>query len=146
MEKYFGFGALFNAAFWNVNKQTVRDPAMIEEIRTIRLTGTTENKNEQHIVQNAKTCRCIYRQQSSDAPKLTDGEQKITKILKTKFPKAEDVQVQDISGGCGSMYEVFISSVEFKGLRTVQQHRMVNEALKEEIKSMHGLRISTQSP
>ena len=30
-------------------------------------------------------------------------------------------------GGCGSMYEVLLESEEFKGHRTVAQHRMVNE-------------------
>ncbi|KAK3085788.1 hypothetical protein FSP39_008698 [Pinctada imbricata] len=77
---------------------------------------------------------------------LTEGEKNIQAVLKTKFPEAVDVRVQDISGGCGSMYEVYVESEEFKGKRTVLQHRMVNEALKEEIKDMHGLRISTKVP
>uniref|UniRef100_A0A3Q1LLF3 BolA family member 3 n=1 Tax=Bos taurus TaxID=9913 RepID=A0A3Q1LLF3_BOVIN len=49
-------------------------------------------------------------------------------------------------GGCGAMYEIKIESEEFKEKRTVQQHQMVNQALKEEIKGMHGLRIFTSVP
>uniref|UniRef100_A0A4X1W7M0 BolA family member 3 n=1 Tax=Sus scrofa TaxID=9823 RepID=A0A4X1W7M0_PIG len=49
-------------------------------------------------------------------------------------------------GGCGAMYEIQIESEEFKEKRTVQQHQMVNQALKEEIKGMHGLRIFTSVP
>ncbi|TNN29941.1 BolA-like protein 3 [Liparis tanakae] len=37
-------------------------------------------------------------------------------------------------------------SNEFKGKRTVQQHTRVNEALKEEIQGMDGLRIFTDVP
>ncbi|XP_012890057.1 PREDICTED: bolA-like protein 3 [Dipodomys ordii] len=48
--------------------------------------------------------------------------------------------------GCGAMYEIKIESEEFKEKRTVQQHQMVNQALKEEIKGMHGLRIFTSIP
>jgi BolA-like protein 3 len=44
------------------------------------------------------------------------------------------------------MYEVYIEAAEFKGLRVIQQHKLVTEALKEEIKAMHGVRISTAVP
>ncbi|XP_058406904.1 bolA-like protein 3 isoform X2 [Diceros bicornis minor] len=76
----------------------------------------------------------------------TEGERKVTQILKAKFPQATVIKVTDISGGCGAMYEIQIESEEFKEKRTVQQHRMVNQALKEEIKGMHGLRIFTSIP
>nr|XP_025850508.1 bolA-like protein 3 [Vulpes vulpes] len=76
----------------------------------------------------------------------TEGELKVTRILKEKFPGATAIKVTDISGGCGAMYEIQIESEEFKEKRTVQQHQMVNQALKEEIKGMHGLRIFTSVP
>ena len=31
------------------------------------------------------------------------------------------------TGGCGSMYRIFVSAAEFKGKRTIQQHRLINE-------------------
>ncbi|XDA74149.1 hypothetical protein R6Z07F_004368 [Ovis aries] len=64
----------------------------------------------------------------------TEGELKVTQILREKFPRATAIKVTDISGGCGAMYEIKIESEEFKEKRTVQQHQMVNQALKEEIK------------
>ncbi|KAM6943244.1 bolA-like protein 3 [Xenentodon cancila] len=76
----------------------------------------------------------------------TDGEVRIADVLKEKFPLASSVRVVDISGGCGAMYEIHIESSEFKGKRTVQQHQLVNQALKEEIQGMHGLRIFTDVP
>ncbi|MEQ2239226.1 BolA-like protein 3 [Ilyodon furcidens] len=76
----------------------------------------------------------------------TDGEKRIASILKEKFPLASKLKVVDISGGCGAMYEVHIESSEFKGKRTIQQHQLVNQALKEEIQGMHGLRIFTDIP
>ncbi|CAD7673711.1 unnamed protein product [Nyctereutes procyonoides] len=63
----------------------------------------------------------------------TEGELKVTRILKENFPGATAIQVTDISG-------------EFKEKRTIQQHQMINQALKEEIKSMHRLRIFTSNP
>ncbi|XP_067905184.1 hypoxanthine-guanine phosphoribosyltransferase-like isoform X3 [Heterodontus francisci] len=76
----------------------------------------------------------------------TNGEVRIANILKNKFPHASAVKVVDISGGCGAMYEVHVESVEFKGKRVVQQHQMINQALKDEIQAMHGLRIFTTVP
>ena len=57
-----------------------------------------------------------------------------------------DVNVEDISGGCGSMYRVEVESPMFSGVSLVKQHRMVNEVLKSEITGMHGLTISTRAP
>ncbi|XP_055066817.1 bolA-like protein 3 [Misgurnus anguillicaudatus] len=85
---------------------------------------------------------CIARSLCSQ----TDGETRILRILNEKFPHASSLKVVDISGGCGAMYEVHIESDEFKGKRTVQQHQLVNQALKDEIKAMHGLRIFTDVP
>ncbi|XP_069812905.1 LOW QUALITY PROTEIN: bolA-like protein 3 [Dendropsophus ebraccatus] len=97
-----------------------------------------------HLVSRTRTCvLCNLRR--SFASK-TVGEDRITEVLKTKFPLASCVRVVDISGGCGAMYEVHVESEEFKNKRTVQQHQMINEALQEEIKSMHGLRIFTSVP
>eukprot|EP00794_Sanderia_malayensis_P019022 gene19022-20935_t len=76
----------------------------------------------------------------------TDGERRITDLIKASYLKPSAVEVVDISGGCGSMYQVYVSSREFKGKRTIQQHRIVNEILKEEVVKMHGLRINTEIP
>ncbi|XP_072497119.1 bolA-like protein 3 [Notamacropus eugenii] len=86
--------------------------------------------------------RCAQRTFASQ----TLGELKVTRILKENFPRATTIKVTDISGGCGAMYEIHIESEEFKDKRTLHQHQMVNKALKEEIKAMHGLRIVTSVP
>ncbi|XP_072014411.1 bolA-like protein 3 [Amphiura filiformis] len=75
-----------------------------------------------------------------------EGEKKIASILREKFPKATTVHVEDVSGGCGAMYQIHIEAEDFAGKRMVAQHRMVNEALADEVKKMHGLRISTAVP
>ncbi|CCX12302.1 Similar to Altered inheritance of mitochondria protein 1; acc. no. P39724 [Pyronema omphalodes CBS 100304] len=55
------------------------------------------------------------------------------------------LQVQDISGGCGSMYAIEIASSKFKGIPMVKQHRLVNEVIAEEIKTWHGVRLTTKA-
>lgn len=51
---------------------------------------------------------------------------------------ATHVEIEDISGGCGQAYEVVIVSAEFEGKRTLQRHKLVNSALKEEIAAVHA--------
>ncbi|CAD6574147.1 MAG: hypothetical protein TREMPRED_001022 [Tremellales sp. Tagirdzhanova-0007] len=77
-------------------------------------------------------------------PPLDTGEQAIYDKLSSRFP-GKQLQVQDVSGGCGSFYAILISSPAFKGLNTIKQHKLVNECLKEDIKSIHGLQIKTIS-
>ncbi|KAF8466663.1 bola-like protein, partial [Kalaharituber pfeilii] len=54
------------------------------------------------------------------------------------------LEVQDVSGGCGSMYAIEIASTKFKGLSMLKQHRLVQEILAEEIKGWHGVQLRTE--
>ncbi|TNY22148.1 bola protein [Rhodotorula diobovata] len=75
---------------------------------------------------------------------LTDGE----KLLKDRLEQGLEgakVQVQDVSGGCGSFYAISVEHSSFKGLSMIKQHRVVNELLKDEIKDMHGLQLKTKA-
>ena len=71
------------------------------------------------------------------------AESRLIGLLRQRFPQATEVAVADVSGGCGAMYEVYVEAPDFKGMRVVRQHQMITDALKAEIKDMHGLRIST---
>ncbi|GFN74408.1 Bola-like protein 3 [Plakobranchus ocellatus] len=83
---------------------------------------------------------------SEDKIDLTAGEKQLMEKINRAFPDATHVQVSDVSGGCGAMYQISIESPQFQGKRTIQQHRMVNEALAEDIKNMHGLQLNTKAP
>ena len=104
---------------------------------------------------------------SSQSKVKTDGEKKLEALLKSRFqPDTESgtiIFVEDISsrnrtllllldigrrfiGGCGSMFNVRVQSPLFAGLSRVQQHKMITETLRGEIKSMHGLVIETATP
>ncbi|KOB76141.1 BolA-like 3 [Operophtera brumata] len=70
-------------------------------------------------------------------------EEQLTEALKRSMPGITYVSVQDISGGCGAMFEISIEAKEFNGLSRVKQHRLVTDSLKSEIAEMHGIRINT---
>ncbi|XP_011296146.1 bolA-like protein 3 [Musca domestica] len=75
----------------------------------------------------------------------TDAEKTIQQALANRFPKAT-IEVKDVSGGCGAMFEVFVETKEFAGLNTLKQHKLVTNTLKDQIKEMHGVRIHTAVP
>jgi len=52
--------------------------------------------------------------------------------------EAEHVDIQDLSGGCGQMYEAIIVSPQFTKKTTLMRHRLVNNSLKEEIAAIHA--------
>jgi len=86
----------------------------------------------------------LTRQLSSVTPSLSKGEQAIYDKLFEHFLPSK-LQVQDISGGCGTFYAIGINSASFKDIPVVKQHRMVTSVLKEEIRVIHGLQIKTQT-
>ncbi|KAJ1927632.1 BolA-like protein, partial [Linderina pennispora] len=51
---------------------------------------------------------------------------------------ATHVEVLDVSGGCGSMFQAIVVSEAFDGKSRLQRQRLVNEVLKEEMKSIHA--------
>lgn len=74
------------------------------------------------------------------------SEEQIKTILNKRFSNAVDIKVEDVSGGCGAMFDIYVEAPEFKGLSVVKQHKSVYEALKDEIKQIHGLHLTTKAP
>jgi stress-induced morphogen len=66
-------------------------------------------------------------------------------LLRTSFPDASELAVEDRTGG-GDHFQVTISSGRFDGLSLVEQHRLVYDALREPLGdgSIHELRIKTR--
>ncbi|KAI8370107.1 bola protein [Choanephora cucurbitarum] len=60
--------------------------------------------------------------------------------------QAQHVQVEDLSAGCGQMFEVVIVSPVFEGKRLLARHKLVNEALKEEISKVHAFTQKSYTP
>ncbi|KAK3985226.1 bola protein [Cladorrhinum sp. PSN332] len=76
---------------------------------------------------------------------LTEGEAQVWDILVAEFAPTQLI-VQDISGGCGSMYGIDISSEKFRGLGMLKQQRLVNAALGDLVKEWHGVQLKTRAP
>ncbi|KAL2020020.1 hypothetical protein VTK56DRAFT_8923 [Thermocarpiscus australiensis] len=76
---------------------------------------------------------------------LSAGESQVWDRLVAEFAPTQLV-VQDISGGCGSMYGIEISSEKFRGLNMLKQQRLVNAALGDLMKDWHGLQLKTRTP
>lgn len=61
----------------------------------------------------------------------------LTDAIKSRL-NAVEVEVQDMSGGCGQAYAVIIVSDIFANKNKLARHRMVNNALSEEIAQIHA--------
>ena len=48
-----------------------------------------------------------------------------------------------ISAGCGASYEIVVVTDEFAKMRTVNQHRLVSDALSKQLPNIHAIRIFT---
>ncbi|EUC66679.1 BolA-like protein [Rhizoctonia solani AG-3 Rhs1AP] len=75
---------------------------------------------------------------------LTEGEQVVFEKLNARF-QPSSLDVEDVSGGCGTFYAISITSTAFKGIPMVKQHKLVTEELKQEIAGFHGLQIKTKA-
>ncbi|KAK3691223.1 hypothetical protein LTR37_018811 [Vermiconidia calcicola] len=76
---------------------------------------------------------------------LSEGELRVFRKIKETLQPTK-LEVQDISGGCGSMYALDIVSDQFKGLTVIKQHRLVNKVLGDDMKAWHGVQMKTMAP
>lgn len=58
---------------------------------------------------------------------------------------ASSASVTDVSGGCGASYHVKVTSKKFLNLSRIQQHRLVQSVLEDELKKWHAVKIETSS-
>ncbi|KAK2013590.1 bola-like protein [Colletotrichum eremochloae] len=104
--------------------------------------------------QNIQTSprRCYSSSETTPTPPalekpdhLDNAESTIWDKLVAEFAPSELV-VQDVSGGCGSMYAIDITSDKFKGANMLKQQRMVNAVLGDMMKEWHGVQLRTKAP
>jgi stress-induced morphogen len=71
--------------------------------------------------------------------------ERLESLLRTAFPDAGVIGVEDRTGG-GDHFQVTVTSPRFDGLPLLDQHRLVNEALAEPLRdgTIHELRIKTR--
>lgn len=67
-------------------------------------------------------------------------EEVIKKILIEQF-KPRVLNVQDVSGGCGAMYNILLVSDQFNGQTPVKRHKAVLYALRAQVEKMHGISL-----
>ncbi|KAF1917443.1 bola protein [Ampelomyces quisqualis] len=96
----------------------------------------------------ATHCTRTYSQPPRATPEppahLNEAELHIFNKIREQLDPAK-LEVQDISGGCGSMYALSIESPRFAGLSVVKQHKLVNAVLKEDIAKWHGVQLRTKA-
>ncbi|CAG8438451.1 14017_t:CDS:2 [Ambispora leptoticha] len=72
-------------------------------------------------------------------------KESLEKTLREKL-EAEHVDATDTSGGCGQSFDVIIVSSQFDGKSLLQRHRLVNDAIKDEIAQLHAFSQKTYTP
>ncbi|KAJ1724884.1 hypothetical protein LPJ53_000882 [Coemansia erecta] len=65
----------------------------------------------------------------------------IESLIQTNIGDIHKIQIEDVSGGCGSMFNVMIVSDKFKGLMRLKQHKLVHQALGDKMKELHALTL-----
>ncbi|CAG8955844.1 hypothetical protein HYFRA_00011714 [Hymenoscyphus fraxineus] len=83
---------------------------------------------------------------SEEPPAHLDEKEKVIWGLLMKELECKQLEVKDVSGGCGSMYAIDVVSEKFRGLNMLKQQRLVNQVLAEQIKGWHGVQLKTKAP
>ncbi|KAJ2726362.1 hypothetical protein GGI07_000677 [Coemansia sp. Benny D115] len=69
------------------------------------------------------------------------AESTIKNLVCNNIANVTHIEVEDVSGGCGSMFNLLIVSDEFKNLMRLKKHKMVHQALGDTMKDLHALSL-----
>lgn len=119
--------------------QAIRTP------RALQYSTTSSSTTENTANSTAKSPDTSATTAPEKPDYLNDAESAIWDKLTAEFSPTQ-LLVQDISGGCGSMYGIEITSEKFRGVGMLKQQRMVNAVLGDEMKSWHGVQLRTRIP
>lgn len=75
---------------------------------------------------------------------LDEHESELWDLLIAELTPTQ-LTVRDVSGGCGSMYAIDVTSPAFRGLGMLKQQRLVNSVLGERVKGWHGVQLRTKA-
>ncbi|KAL7791574.1 bola protein [Trichoderma ceciliae] len=109
------------------------------------LSSTTSSQFSSSSTQKSSSSPSSSEQQQDQDADMSPAESTIAALLSSKL-NPTSLLVQDISGGCGSMYAIDITSPAFRGLNMLKQQRLVNAALGDLVKEWHGVQIKTRVP
>lgn len=65
--------------------------------------------------------------------------------LRNSFNNIDMLDISTVNGDCGQSYFIKIQSGEFLGKSLLDQHRMINEIIKEEVKVVHSVVLQTRT-
>ena len=54
------------------------------------------------------------------------------------------IEVVDMSGNCGTAFQVYVKSEKFNGLTLIAQHKLLNKILEQELKEIHSIQYKTE--
>ncbi|KAG1744371.1 bola protein [Suillus lakei] len=69
----------------------------------------------------------------------------LERAIRAAFPVSH-LDIEDQSSGCGSSYAIFLVSEVFEGKNTLARHRLINQALKQEISQLHAFSQKSFTP
>lgn len=139
--KLASFGAkklVSGPTFGSSNARMAKSLNVISTRSFIQTTIWSQQANIENSAWSTRQSRMLEDQEFNTAEEAT----LFKKLLKEYDPAA--LSVQDISGGCGSMYAIHITSNKFNDLTIIKQHQLVNTFLKEDIARWHGIQLITK--
>jgi stress-induced morphogen len=74
-------------------------------------------------------------------PSIQDIQDQLEKSL-----NLSKLEIQDISSGCGSSFDLLIVSDDFTGLNLLKRQRLIHSILKEFMTDIHALTMKTLTP
>ncbi|GBG27146.1 Protein BOLA2 [Hondaea fermentalgiana] len=75
-----------------------------------------------------------------------DTPESLEKMVREGLADVKHVEIIDLSDGCGDKFHLTVVSDAFEGVKLLERHRMLQEAIDEAMKRIHAVELKTYTP
>lgn len=88
----------------------------------------------------------VSQENDHDGGKLTDYIISNRLQLAEALQPIEELNVTDISGGCGASFSIMIVTAAFDNLSVIERHRLIHAALGSIMNDLHAVQLKCYTP
>jgi BolA protein len=92
-------------------------------------------------VTNASAARPTSGTPHTSSRARMSSTSEVRELLERAFAPCAELDVVDVSGECGSAFEVRVVSEKFRGQSRIQSHRAIHDALASVMEKIHALSV-----
>mmetsp|Transcript_12558 Transcript_12558/g.24339 ORF Transcript_12558/g.24339 Transcript_12558/m.24339 type:complete len:89 (-) Transcript_12558:574-840(-) len=77
---------------------------------------------------------------------VSETPESLERMIRESVANVSHLEIIDLSDGCGDKFRITVVTDAFEGVKLLERHRMVQEAIDEAMNHIHAVELKTYTP